>query len=52
VPLPQGIEAAGVVLADQLKSMDWRARRAEFCCKAPAATVLDVLGKAQSLLAA
>lgn len=51
VALPQGLTVAGVVLADQLKSMDWRARRAEFCCRAPAATVLDVIGKAQSLLA-
>jgi len=51
VPLPQGLKVAGVVLADQLKSMDWRARRAEFCCKAPAPTVLDAIGKAQSLLA-
>ncbi len=50
VPLPQGLKVAGVVLADQLKSMDWRARRAEFCCRAPAPTVLDAIGKAQSLL--
>jgi len=51
VPLPQGLKTAGVVLADQLKSMDWRARRADVCCRAPAATVVDVIGKAQSLLA-
>jgi mRNA interferase MazF len=51
VPLPQGLKVAGVVLADQIKSMDWRARHAEFCCRVPAATVLDVIGKAQSLLA-
>ncbi|HSB71291.1 MAG TPA: endoribonuclease MazF [Candidatus Methylomirabilis sp.] len=51
VPLPKGLRVAGVVLADQVKSMDWRARRAEFCCKAPAVTVLDVIGKAQTLLA-
>ena len=50
VPLPKGLKVAGVVLADQVKSMDWHARRAEFCCKAPAVTVLDVIGKAQSLL--
>lgn len=51
VPLPEGLKVAGVVLADQLKSLDWRARRAEFCCKASAPTVLDAIGKAQSLLA-
>ena len=51
VPLPRGLEVTGVVLADQVKSMDWHARRVEFSCKAPAATVLEVIGKAQSLLA-
>lgn len=50
-PLPAGLKVAGVVLADQIKSMDWRARRVEFCCAAPVATVLDVIGKAESLLA-
>jgi len=50
-PLPKDLNVAGVVLADQVKSMDWKARRAEFCCRAPAGTVLDVIGKAQSLLA-
>jgi mRNA interferase MazF len=49
--LPKGLKVTGVVLADQIKSIDWQARRAEFCCKAPAATILDVIGKAQSLLA-
>lgn len=51
VPLPEAIKVEGVVLADQIKSMDWHARHAEFWCKAPMATVLEVIGKAQSLLA-
>ena len=50
VLLPKGLKATGAVLADQLKSMDWNARRAEFICKAPDAVVFDVIGKAQSLL--
>ena len=50
-PLPKGLKVTGVVLADQVKSVDWHARRAEFCCQAPTATVLDVIGKAQALLA-
>jgi mRNA interferase MazF len=50
-PLPKGLKATGVVLADQIKSIDWHARRSEFCCKAPTATILDVIGKAQALLA-
>ena len=48
--LPKGLKVEGVVLADQIKSMDWRARRVEFCCKVPVDTILDVIGKAQSLL--
>src|SRR5438270_8099109 len=28
VPLPDGLAVAGVVLADQVKSLDWRARQA------------------------
>ena len=50
-PLPKGLKVTGVVLADQHKSVDWNARGAEFCCKVPTATVLDVIGKAQALLA-
>jgi mRNA interferase MazF len=50
-PLPEGLTVTGAVLADQIKSMEWRARRAEFCCSAPAVTTLDVIAKAQALLA-
>jgi len=34
VSLGKGLPIQGVVLADQLKSFDWRARRFEFVCKA------------------
>ena len=30
VPLPDGLKLSGVVLADQIKSLDWKARRAEY----------------------
>jgi mRNA interferase MazF len=40
----------GVVLADQIKSLDWRVRRAEFICALPAATVAEVLAKLSTLL--
>ena len=32
VPLPTGIPVVGVVLADQIKSFDWRERDVEFIC--------------------
>lgn len=50
VPLPAGLKASGVVLADQLKSLDWQARGARFSCKLPAATVESVLEKIGVLL--
>jgi len=35
VAIPQGLEVSGVVLSDQVRSLDWRKRRAEFLCKLP-----------------
>jgi mRNA interferase MazF len=40
----------GVVLADQIKSLDWRGRHAEFICALPAETVAEVLAKLATLL--
>ncbi len=51
VPLPEGLETAGVVLADQVKSLDWRARRASLAGRVPRPTVREVLGKLGTLLA-
>ena len=30
VALPNGLAVSGVILADQIKSLDWKARKAEF----------------------
>ncbi|HEV7670541.1 MAG TPA: endoribonuclease MazF [Thermoanaerobaculia bacterium] len=35
VALPENLAVSGVVLADQVKSLDWRARRAEFWARLP-----------------
>jgi mRNA interferase MazF len=44
VPIPDDLEdVKGVVLADQIKSIDWRARNAEFKCKAPAELLQEIL---------
>ncbi len=51
VPLPSNSPVQGVVLADQIKSLDWRARKARLISAAPHAVVTDVLAKAQALLA-
>ena len=49
VRVPQGHEVSGVVLADQVKSLDWKARRATFCCALPPEVVHDVLNRLGTL---
>lgn len=51
VPLPVGLKVSGVVLSDQIKSLDWRARNVALICPLPEATVDLVLQKANTLLA-
>jgi mRNA interferase MazF len=50
VPVPEGLKAAGAILSDQVKSLDWRARGATLLCRVPEHTVRDVLGKVGTLL--
>lgn len=50
VRIPEGQEVGGAVLSDQIKSLDWRARRAEFICDLPGTTIGEVLAKARTLL--
>lgn len=51
VRVPEGGTVEGVVLADQVKSLDWRARHAERFDVLPVETVAEVLGKLSLLLA-
>jgi mRNA interferase MazF len=51
VALPPGLPVAGVVLADQIESVDWRAGRAERIGAVPSSTLEEILGKARALLA-
>jgi mRNA interferase MazF len=50
VALPEGLPVAGVVLADQVKSLDWRARRAELAARLPEESLAEVVGKLMALL--
>ena len=50
VQIPGGLAITGVILADQVKSLDWRARKAEFVDTLPAATIAEVLQKLHALL--
>jgi len=50
VALPSGLRIEGVILADQVKSLDWRAREAERVGRVPAATLDEVTQKVLTLL--
>lgn len=51
VLVPAALPVSGAVLADQVKSLDWRARAAEFICALPSVTVSEILQKIGALLA-
>ena len=48
--IPPDLPVSGVVLADQVKSMDWQIRQATFICSLPERIVAQVLGKLHTLL--
>jgi mRNA interferase MazF len=50
VQLPRDLTTTGVVLADHIKSLDWRARGARFREKVPVYIVQEVLDAAMTLL--
>ena len=50
VPVDAPDGQSGVVLADQVKSLDWKARRAQRKGRAADAVVADVLARNQALL--
>ena len=50
VALPDGLPVTGVVLADQVKSLDWKARQCARVCAIPEAVVVQVLRRLNTLL--
>ena len=50
VAVPPGLEISGVVLADQVKNLDWKARDIRFGCQVPAATLQEVVAKLGTLM--
>lgn len=50
VALPDVFAVSGVILADQIKSLDWQARQAAFIASAPASILDDVIAKLSALL--
>ena len=50
VDIPLGSAVYGVILADHVKSLDWRARGADVVGQLPAKTVNEVLEKLDTLI--
>lgn len=50
VALPHDGPVRGVVLSDHVRSLDWRARRAEYAVAAPVEVLQEVGGKLAALL--
>lgn len=50
VILPSELPLNGAVLSDQVRSLDWRARKAVRICALAPATIEEVVGKLQTLI--
>ena len=50
VAIPHGLEVSGVILSDQVKSMDWRQRNAEIVARLPSPAFEEVLTNIRALL--
>jgi mRNA interferase MazF len=50
VPLPEGLPVSGVVGADQVKSLDWRARKAARIGAVTEEVVAEVVRRLKTLL--
>jgi mRNA interferase MazF len=50
VALPKDVQVSGVILSDQVKSLDWRKRNVDFITTLPTETVHEVIKKFKTLL--
>jgi mRNA interferase MazF len=50
VPIPEGVAVTGVVMTDQLRSLDFRARKAIFIAQCPELLLQDVLRRIKPIL--
>jgi mRNA interferase MazF len=50
VQIPTGLPVSGAILSDQVKSLDWQARMAEFACRLEDMTTASVLKRLGALL--
>ena len=50
VLIPEKLLVKGAILSDQVKSLDWRRRKAELICVLPVETISEVLQKLGTLI--
>ena len=50
VIIPEGFKVTGAILSDQVKSLDWKVRNAEFFDNIPESVTLEILTKLTTLL--
>jgi mRNA interferase MazF len=50
VLLPPDLPVSGVILSDEVRSVDWKSRKAEALCHLPVDAIDDVLAKLRALL--
>lgn len=50
VLIPDGLPVTVAILSDQVKSLDWRIRKAERICSLPPITIAEVMEKLKVLL--
>ncbi len=50
VPMPSDSKITGVVLSDQVKNLDWKARKVEYIFNLPDNVIEEVLTKTRTLL--
>ncbi len=50
VALPKNSKVSGVILADQIKSLDWQAREVKFITKLPNPIIEETLRKLKTLI--
>ena len=50
ISLPTDFAITGAILVDQIRSLDWRARKASFVAHAPDAVVREVLARLEPLV--
>ncbi len=50
VPIPEGDVVTGVIMADQLRSLDYKARKAEYIGECPEIVLMDVLRRIKPII--